>query len=165
MFELKLISREAIPEALVRAERYRLLNDPSHAESICEDILRVDPQNQRALVTLLLARSDQFDRGAWAAAARELLPKLHSEYERAYYSGLLAERLASAVLHKGSPGAGLPAYDLYLEAMEWYEKAETLRPPGNDDAILRWNTCARMLMSNHELRPRQEDAAAAITGE
>jgi hypothetical protein len=29
--------------------------------------------------------------------------------------------------------------------MESFEQAESLRQPGNDDAILRWNTCQRTL--------------------
>jgi len=30
--------------------------------------------------------------------------------------------------------------------MSWYEKAEAVRPAANDDALLRWNTCARLIM-------------------
>jgi len=33
--------------------------------------------------------------------------------------------------------------------MRWYERAEGMRPSGNDEAILRWNTCARLL-GRHE---------------
>jgi hypothetical protein len=55
------------------------------------------------------------------------------------------------------PGAGFKAYGEFVSAMDWYEKAEQLRPAGNDDAILRWNTCARTLMRHQELRPQQED--------
>ena len=49
MFELKLLSTGAIPAALAQAERYRLLNEPGEAESICLDVLRVDPEHQDAL--------------------------------------------------------------------------------------------------------------------
>ena len=63
MFELKHIGPEAIPAALDKAERYRLLNQPDAAESICEDVLAVDPDNQPALITLLLALTDQFRQG------------------------------------------------------------------------------------------------------
>src|SRR5579864_3525344 len=59
--ELKTLSLEAVPRALAKAERYRLLNEPGEAESICRDALDADPDNQDALVMLLLALTDQFD--------------------------------------------------------------------------------------------------------
>ena len=43
MFELKPLSQKPLPAALAKAERYRLLNEPSEAESICQDILAVEP--------------------------------------------------------------------------------------------------------------------------
>ena len=55
MFELKPIHQDAIPQALEKAHFYRLLNEPGAAESICLDILEIDPDNQQALVTLLVA--------------------------------------------------------------------------------------------------------------
>ena len=157
MFELKPISADAIPEALAKVERYRLLNEPWQAESICLDVLAIDPHHQEALVMLLLSLTDQFGHGVSTARAREALPRIAGEYERAYYSGIVCERWADALLHQGAPGAGFTAYQSLREAMEYYERAETLRPPGNDDAILRWNTCARILMRNAELRPRGEE--------
>ncbi len=158
MFELKPISRESIPEALAKTERYRLLNESWLAESICLDILSVDPGNQDALVALLLSRTDQFSQGVRPSAAREVLPKLHDPYNRAYFSGLICERDASATLRRASLFAGFEAYECLREAMRWYEEAEALRAPGNDDAILRWNTCARMLMRDPALcqRPVEE---------
>ncbi|MBZ5600986.1 MAG: hypothetical protein LAO79_01630 [Acidobacteriia bacterium] len=158
MFELKPISRQAIPEALAKVERYRLLNEPWQAESICEDVLRIEPQNQQAVVMLLLSRTDQFGKGVSAGSARELIQRLDGEYERAYYSGIIAERWADALLRQGSPGAGFSAYQSLREAMDYYERAESLRPAGNDDALLRWNTCARILTRNREVRPRGEEA-------
>src|SRR5262245_12372804 len=106
MFELKPISREAIPEALAKVERYRLLNEPWQAESICLDVLRIDPKNQEAIVMLLLSLTDQFGKGISASAARELLARLDGEYQREYYAGIIAERWADAMLRQGSPGAG-----------------------------------------------------------
>ena len=154
MFELKPISGESIPDALSKVERYRLLNESWLAESICLDILRVEPDNQQALVALLLSRTDQFPQGVAPGTAREIVRQLRDPYDRAYFSGLICEREAAATLRRGSPFAGFEAYDSFREAMEWFEKAETLRPPGNDDAILRWNTCARMLMRDSSLRAR-----------
>lgn len=164
-FELKPLSVEAIPAALERAHLYRLLNEPSQAESICEDVLRVDPQNQIALVTLLLAITDQFGAQLSAARARNVLPRLTGEYERAYYAGIILERSARARMREGSPGSNFQAYAELREAMHHYEMAELLRPSGNDEALLRWNTCVRTLSTHHELRPQPEEAFAPIMDE
>ncbi len=161
MFELKPITRDGVAAALQKVERYRLLNDPSSAESICLDVLAVDPENQQALVALLLARTDQFGEGQLAAGverAREVLPRLKDDYRRAYYAGIICERRGKAQLASRTPGAGSMAYDWLREAMEWYEKAEAMRPPGNDESILRWNTCARILARNASLTPPSVEA-------
>jgi hypothetical protein len=155
MFELKPISREAIPEAITKVKRYRLLNEPWQAESICLDVLRIEPGHQQALEMLLLSLTDQFGNGVSAAKAREVLPRLKGDYERVYYAGIICERWAESLLRQGSPGAGFTAYEWLREAMEHYQRAEALRPAGNDDTLLRWNACARILMRNPELRPRK----------
>lgn len=164
-FELKPISHAGVAEALERAERYRLLNEPSLAESICLDVLDAEPENQRALVTLLLALTDQFGHGTAPLKPRELLPRIRNEYERRYYAGIIWERSAHAQLRKGAPNASFSAYESFLEAMDCYERAIPLRPEGNDDSILRWNTCARILMRNPNLRPRPDEAYEPVTGE
>src|SRR5512145_3059910 len=104
MYHLKPLSKDAVQSALAKAERYRFLNEPGEAESICLDVLAVDAHNQSALITLLLALTDQF--GA---------------------------------------GSSVGAHDWIVEAMKHFERAEWLRPSGNDDARLRWNACARFL--------------------
>lgn len=162
MFELKPISREAIPEALEKVERYRLLNEPSQAESICLDVLRIDPDNQQAAVMLLLALTDQLGSGVTVSHAREVLPRICDEYERCYYTGIVCERWAKAQIRQGLPGSGFIAYESLIDAMRWYEKAEGLRPAGNDDSILRWNTCARILMRNADLRPRPVESMEPV---
>jgi tetratricopeptide (TPR) repeat protein len=166
-FELKPISKAGIQEALEKAERYRLLAEPSLAESICLDVLQADPENQPALVMLLLALTDQFGHGHGHGPnkAREILARLKGEYEKHYYSGIIWERLANAQLRKASPNAAFTAYDAFRQAMDCYEKAIGLRPPANDDAILRWNTCARILMRNPNLRPRPDEAYEPVMGE
>jgi hypothetical protein len=158
MIELKPISAAAIPEAMEKAWRYRLLNEPWQAESICLDVLNVQPDHQEALAILLLSRTDQFGQGVSKSKAREGLNQLVSEYDREYYAGVISERWANWLLRQGTPGAGFTAYQYFREAMECYERAEALRPAGNDDALLRWNTCARLLMQNPEVRPRGEEA-------
>ena len=159
MFDLKPLSKEAIPAALEKAMRYRLLNEPGEAESVCHDILHTDPENQEALVTLLLALTDRFGKGyaVGVLQAGEVLPRLRDPYERAYYSGILCERRAKARLTRGGPGAGAEAYEFLREAMTNYEKAEAIRPAGNDDALLRWNACARIIMRNR-LAPRAKES-------
>jgi hypothetical protein len=156
MFTLKRISASGVPAALQKAERYRLLNDSSAAESICRDIVEVDPDNQQALIVLLLSITDQFpdELGDALRRAREVLPRLRDEYKRAYYAGIICERRAKVQRRQSTPGSGSMAYESFREAMEWYEKAEAMRPAGNDEAILRWNTCARVLSSDDHLRPR-----------
>lgn len=161
MFELKPLNVSNIPSALEKAKHYRLLNEPLPAESICLDILEVDPNHQEALVTLLLALSDQFDQRLNERYRRAcaLLDRLDGDYQRAYYDGLLAERRAKVHLRRGGPGSGHVTYDWFRQAMERYEKAERLSPTDNDDAILRWNTCARILMSQPELQPEPQQRA------
>jgi hypothetical protein len=156
------ITHEGIPAALQKAERYRLLNESSAAESICLDVLEIDPTNQEALVALLLAITDQFgeEMSDGVHRAREVLPRIRDEYERNYYSGIICERRARAQLHRGALGSAEVAAEWFREAMEWYEKAESMRPHGNDESILRWNTCVRML-SRHERveSPREYEPA------
>lgn len=157
-FDLKSISAESIPEALARVERYRLLNEPSLAESICLDILEIEPSNQQALISLLLARTDQFSlhtntAHASAKAAQEVLPQITGDYELAYYTGIFWERLGHARILQN--GQGEAAYHALREAMTHYEKAASLKLPGNADATLRWNTCARMIMQNPHIWPHE----------
>jgi hypothetical protein len=165
MFELKHLSKEAIPSALAKAERYRLLNEPWQAESICQDVLSIEPDNRTALVTLLLALTDQFQHRVTVQEARDVVARMPEEYERAYYSGIVCERRAQALLQQASPGSGAVVYTWLRDAMSWYEKAEAIRPPANDDALLRWNTCARLLMRYPQLQPAPEQAMEPIMSE
>ena len=158
MFELKPLSRDGIEGALAKAERYRLLNEPGEAESICLDVLAIDPNNQAALISLLLALTDQFDERAGAyQRARDVLPELTGEYERAYYAGLIAERRAKAQCASRAVGPTAGAYERLREAMDFFAQAEQLRPAGNDDARLRWNACVRFLRQHPHLRPQTQE--------
>lgn len=155
MHTLKPITRAGVPAALLKAERYRLLNDSSAAESICLDVLDADPDNQHALVMLLLAITDQMRDGLveGVTRSREVLPRLRDEYKRHYYAGIICERRAKAQLVRGGPRAQQVAAQWVQEAMRHYETAESMRPAGNDEAILRWNTCARLLNRGEQLHP------------
>ena len=146
-FKLKTISPEGIDAALSKAELYRFLNEPEEAESICEDVLVVEPGHQLALRTLGLALTDQFtgESSDRYADAERAFQQLTDSYERLYYTGLLCERRAKEQLRAGRPAHIVTV--LVEEAMHNYEEAERMRPVGNDDAILRWNRCARLLHS------------------
>lgn len=156
--KLKPISKDAIPAALEKAEQYRLLNQPRFAESICLDILQIDSSNQKALVSLLLALTDQFGQTSFKAArqAQEIANRLKDKYDQLYYTGIILERQGNAALVSGVPGSDFDAYEWYLEAMEFYEKADAIHPEGNNDPILRWNTCVRTI-EEYSLKQRPFD--------
>src|SRR5687768_12801137 len=125
MIQLKKISSKGITEALGKAERYRLLNEPQLAESICLDILEIEPNNHQGLVTLLLAITDQFgnSEAAGVSEARNLLRRLENDYERFYYGGIICERQGNAILDKGTMSSSAMAYEWMSDAMKQYEQA------------------------------------------
>ena len=152
--ELKTIRASAIAHALEKADRYRLLNDPEQAESICLDVLAVEEDNVRAKRTLILALTDQFAQSSITSKgklARKLASELGTDYEIHYYAGLICEREARAYLAKGLSGSF--AYESFEEAMHHFEAAEHVRPEGDDEAILRYNACVRAITTNR-LEPR-----------
>ncbi len=163
-FTLKSIHKDAVGSALEKAVWYRALNEPLEAESICRDVLEVDGSNQKALATLLLALSDQFPR--WLRArfreAKEIAGRLESDYESEYFTGLITERRAKCQHHKGTPGCGHLAYHGLRDAMARYEKAQELSPPENDDAVLRWNTCVRIIETNPDIAPEPSTASDPV---
>jgi len=142
---VKPISPAAVPRALEKAERYRLLNDPEQAESICLDILAAVSDNQDAIVMLILSITDQFGRhdAPGLQAARQQVARLDDPYQRLYYEGLAREREARARLAR--PMGSRFAYDGLRAAMDLYEEASSLRPDDEDEAILRWNACLRTI--------------------
>ena len=164
MFELKRLSTAAIPAALAKAERYRLLNEPEAAQSICDDILTADADNFDAVRMLILALTDTFPKQDGSVSrAQELVARLPSEYERAYFGGLVCERRARALLaHKGPGGRSLPAGNLLREAMKLFERAEDVKPADNDDALLRWNSCARLFERHPELAVIDDQRTAPV---
>jgi len=146
-YKLKSISHAGIAEALAKVELYRYLNEPEESESICRDILAIEPKQQLALRLLGLSITDQFTGGVADRHrdAEEVFLKLTDVYERFYYTGILYERRAKAQLCAGQlPHTLLP---LFERALQCFGEAEKIRPAGNDDAILRWNRCVRLLQS------------------
>jgi hypothetical protein len=166
MFTLKPISRDSIDGALAKAERYRLLNEPTEAESICRDILEIAPANREARISLILALTDEFPRDdrAFASAMAETAG-LDSAYDRAYYAGIAWERRAKAFHDAGRPGSSGRVYEWIVKAMGLFEEAERVRPAGNDDPILRWNACVRFLERHKSLGPATEDVKEPILSE
>jgi tetratricopeptide (TPR) repeat protein len=154
--QFKTISRSAIAEALSKVQHYRYLNQAEEAESICRDILAVDPENQMAWRQLGLAITDQFtgepsDRNR---EAQECFEKLTSEYERSYYLGILYERRAKAQIRAGHLAQSLVTS--FQNALQCFEEAEKVRPKGNDDALLRWNRCLRLMKDLPELHQYEQ---------
>lgn len=157
-FNLKPLSKDAVQSALAKAEHYRLLNQPSLAESICLDILDIDPDNQKAKIVLLLSLTDQFGtKQVKAKIALDIAKGLKDKYAQLYYLGIIHERQGNTALASSNPGSDFDAYEWYLEALDFYEKADEINPQGNEDVVLRWNTCARIIMEHH-LKRRPKDA-------
>jgi len=156
MSQLKPISKESIPRAIEKAERYRLLNEPFLAESICLDVLAVSPDEPRALAIYVLALADQLGVGYQRSSqrARDAIARMGTEYDRAYYAGIVHERRAKAILHSGSHGAAHAAWHHIHDAMALYEKAAALQTDhANDDAVLRYNTCVRLIEAHKLTEP------------
>ncbi len=146
-FTLKPISPSGIAGALAKVTHYRYLNQAEEAESICRDVIAVDPENQTALRMLALVLTDQFNGTSSDryAEGESTVSRLTDPYERQYYMGILHERRAKAQLRTGHQPHTLLV--LFEEAMHCFGEAARIRPQGNDDAILRWNRCARIIQS------------------
>ena len=162
MIDLKQLKPEAIPAALDMAKSYRLLNEPDEAESICLDILEVAPDHQDALIILLLSLADRFSGDGMLTSferAMETVAKLSDQYCKSYYSGIIFERRGKYHFNKGGLGSGNVAYGWYVKAMNALAKALESCDPNNQDALLRWNACARFINNHPELKP--DDSAKA----
>jgi len=153
-FELKPVPEGHVEEALALAQRCRTSGEPEVAESVCLDLLETDPRNEPVLRLLLLARTDLLERGLPGAVdrAREILTRMASEYDRAYYGGVVCERQAQHLLRQRGKRTGFVAYEWFRYAMEDYESAMALAPE-RPEPVLRWNACARTLTRNPHCRP------------
>ena len=155
--KLKKIHLESIPAALEKAMHWRLLNQPDEMESICRDILEADPKNQMGIRLLGIAITDQFDgskRDRFQEAQR-VFESLTDPYERYYRLGYMHERRAKAELVAGMEAFKVTA--LLRKALENYNEADKIHPPGNDEAILRWNYCVRLAKSRPDLEWAMRD--------
>lgn len=164
MFELRRLHKDAIAGAMAKAERYRLLNEAREAESICRDVLAAEPGRADATTLLILALSDQFLHRlaeTWTEAC-DLAAGLSDAYARAYYEGILHERRAKARLKTGRTGVRHAAWDDFRHAMSRFEEAAAVAPAGDDSALLRWNTCARILNSDPSIAPETEGSVPTM---
>jgi tetratricopeptide (TPR) repeat protein len=161
MLELKRLTTQNLEAALSKASTYRDLNQPEEAESICLDVLDVEPKNQLALRVLGLAITDQF-RGTWVGLferATEVFAELESEYERSYYAGIAWERSAKAYLERGEGHGAMTALE---HAIDSFDRAEHLAPPDSPDPILRYNRCVRLVQSHALLRGVESAPRVAV---
>ncbi|MBI2424637.1 MAG: hypothetical protein HYV27_17535 [Candidatus Hydrogenedentes bacterium] len=159
MVEFKKISKAAIPAALDKAKRYRAINEPAQAESIALDILAVEPENHEAELMLILALTDQLkERMAAYNEVKTRIAELKSDYERAYYTGILCERRARAHFRSEQMGSGFTAYEWFQRALRAFEEAEQLRPEGKDEPLYRWNSIQRTLLRHRSLQPEHADS-------
>jgi hypothetical protein len=167
-FGFRLLSKDSIPDALKKAERYRLLGEPDEAESVCLDILQVDPDNQDARVDLILAISDQFgrERRPRVDLAMKVVGELTDDYQRQYYEAVVLEREARAHIDLDTPP--VLVFLRYCEAMDKFAAAASIRPAGDDSAVIRWNACVRAIR-RRQMQPgleveEFEDAWPRTTG-
>ncbi|HEV7536659.1 MAG TPA: hypothetical protein VGP90_13555 [Acidimicrobiia bacterium] len=154
-FAFRLLTKDSIPDAIKKSERYRLLGEPDEAESVCLDILQVDPDNQEARVDLILAITDQFgrERRPRVDLATKIVGELTDEYQRRYYEAVVAEREARAHLDLETPP--VLVFLRYCEAMDKFAAAAAIRPVGDDSAVIRWNACVRAIR-RRQLQPGLE---------
>ena len=164
MYQLKPLPKDVIPAALEKARCYRFINEPMEAESICLDILEVDKNNQSALITLILSITDQFDRELSTAftRAKELLSRLDAKFHQVYYEGIICERRAKTHLKRGGHGSGRMAYEWFQKAMSLFDQAIDMSPAGDEEAVLRWNACARQIMRNPGLKPGEKSPESML---
>ncbi len=164
MFNLKPLHKEGIASALEKARHYRLLNEPLQAESICRDILEVEHDHEEAKIIMLLSLTDQFEHDLKKRfnKARELLSDFSDTFMKSYYAGIINERRANVHRKRHVPGSNHLAYEWYIEAMNCYEEADALSSEDNNDARLRWNTCARILNRNSELKPDTDKSSPTL---
>ncbi len=98
---------------------------------------------------LVLSLTDQFEQKVTSKEALHIVEGLPNEYHRAYYSGIIHEREAIAQFRRRPDyRSRRAAYALFQNAMEWYRKAQAIRPADDDEAVLRWNACVRFLERN-----------------
>ncbi len=152
--EYYLIHKNTINSALDKAKQYRLLLEPELAVSICLDIFNIDKKHQETIIVYILALSDNLSKQKNDTKIFDAIKLLTSEYHKKYYTGIYHERKALSLM-KGNMSASF-AYNLFTKAMDFYKQAIEISADDNDDAILRYNSCIRIIQHNR-LSPRQDN--------
>jgi tetratricopeptide (TPR) repeat protein len=149
-YPLKRLPHASLEAAIAKAAHYRDLNQPEEAESICRDVLDVEPGHQMAWKLLGLALTDRFPSGKVGLfdEAVHAFERLTDEYERVYHLGVAWEREAKAHLDRNEAHSALTSFE---HALRQFEQAERLRPD-SADPVLRWNRCVRLLESHPSLK-------------
>ena len=158
--ELKRLPASSLQAAVAKAAHYRDLNQPEEAESICLDVLAVDPAHQDALKIFGLALTDRFATGqvGLLEEAVRVFEQMQDAYQRTYHLGVAWERAAKAHLERHETHSAAAAFE---SALSFFERAEALRPD-LPDPLLRWNRCVRLISNDATLReamraPRRTD--------
>jgi tetratricopeptide (TPR) repeat protein len=149
-FTLKQLPHASLEAATQKAAHYRDLNQPEEAESICRDVLDVDPVSQAAWRLLGLSLTDQLMSGrvGLLEESLEAFGRLTDEYDRVYHVGVAWERAAKAHLERNEAHSAVTSFE---HALQQFEKAEALRPQ-SPDPVLRWNRCVRLLSEHPSLK-------------
>ena len=110
-FELKKLPHASLDAAIAKAEHYRDLNQPEEAESICLDVLDLEPQHAKAWKLLGLAITDRFPTGrvGLLEQAIQAFENLPDHYERTYHLGVAWERAAKAHVEKNESHSAVAA--------------------------------------------------------
>ena len=155
MFALKALSHEGVASALAKAEHYRLLKRTGRSGEHLPRYSRHRARNQQALICLVLAQSDQIARDSRSFhSALATVQKLQGSTSVPITAGIVWERRAKALDAERGRGTHHSVYEWVVKALDCFAQAERLRPAGNDDAVLRWNTCVRFLTQSS--KPRAE---------
>ena len=141
-YRVKRISTAGIAEAIAKAELYRSLSEPEEAESICRDILTIEPQHQLAL--RLLGLPDRSVHRSWVRSYREAEEIFQQLNDRMNGTTTLGSRTSDARKRSSKPGNCLLTVQA-LRTGSYLSQRLRNSPAENDDAILRWNRCVRLL--------------------
>ena len=127
-------------------------------ESICLDILELDPNHRSTLDLLLRCRIELLKKGLPQSVARaqELIPQLDSDFDQAFYSGMIREAQARYLLEKRGRATSGVAYSWFRHAMDDFAAASNL-DAGRVEPKLHWNACLRTLENNPQCVPPPED--------
>lgn len=156
--DLKILETGEIDAALAAAEACWSRSEVEVAQSICQDILEADPDHPTALELLFLSRVALLSKGLpkGVERAQELIPRFGSEFDRAFFSGVLRETQARYLLERRGRHSSFVAYSWFRHAMDDFDEAST-KDPNRPEPRLHWNACLRTLQANPQCVPAPEE--------